>query len=166
LSFTENFYLSLERKVFLTRINADFTLQAFLDVHKTLIFKEPAMDTQPTTGDHLSSSQVHDSDKALESATAGLPAPDGPRAFRVTLARQHRSVEVPAEVSLLDALEAAGVIIPSVCREGHCGTCECAVLEGAVEHHDQILGPDERASNKIMMVCVSRAQGEHLVLDV
>ena len=101
-----------------------------------------------------------------ETDSAQSAGPTGPHPFQVTLARQQRTVEVAADVSLLDALEAAGVIVPSVCREGHCGTCECAVLEGEVEHHDLILGPDERASNRLLMVCVSRAKGERLVLDL
>ena len=87
-------------------------------------------------------------------------------AYTVHLARQNRTLEVDADVSLLDALEFEGVIVPSVCREGVCGTCECAVLEGEVDHRDQILGPAERASHRVMMVCVSRAKGSHLVLDL
>ena len=87
-------------------------------------------------------------------------------AYTVHLAKQNRTVEIDAEVSLLDALEFEGAIVPSVCREGVCGTCECAVLEGEVDHRDQILGPEERASHRVMMVCVSRAKGSHLVLDL
>lgn len=86
--------------------------------------------------------------------------------YTVHLAKQNRTLEINADVSLLDALEFEGVIVPSVCREGVCGTCECAVLQGEVDHRDQILGPDERASNRVMMVCVSRAMGSHLVLDL
>jgi len=112
---------------------------------------------------------------AVDSANTGLwpekglaqaTDPRGPRPFQVTLSRQQRTIEVAADVTLLDALEAAGVVVPSVCREGHCGTCECTVLEGEVEHHDLILGPDERATNRLMMVCVSRAKSEHLLLDL
>lgn len=89
-----------------------------------------------------------------------------PKGYTVHLARQNRTLEVDSDSSLLDVLEFEGVIVPSVCREGVCGTCECAVLEGEVDHRDQILGPDERASHKVMMVCVSRAKGSHLVLDL
>ncbi|MDZ4355874.1 MAG: 2Fe-2S iron-sulfur cluster binding domain-containing protein, partial [Variovorax sp.] len=52
------------------------------------------------------------------------------------------------------------------CKEGVCGACETAVIEGEVDHHDGILTKIERASNKTMMICVSRCKGERLVLDI
>jgi ferredoxin len=66
----------------------------------------------------------------------------------------------------LDALDDAGVPVPSSCREGTCGTCETTVLEGEVEHRDSILTDEERTSGNTMMVCVSRARSARLVLDV
>lgn len=88
------------------------------------------------------------------------------RTFAVRLARRGLDIEVPAGCSILDALEMEGIVVASVCREGHCGTCECSVLEGEVDHRDQILSADERASNSVMMLCVSRALGSRLVLDL
>lgn len=104
---------------------------------------------------------MSENEKLLQESVASASG-----AYTVHLAKQNRTVEIDAEVSLLDALEFEGVIVPSVCREGVCGTCECAVLEGEVDHRDQILGPEERASHRVMMVCVSRAKGSHLVLDL
>jgi hypothetical protein len=40
------------------------------------------------------------------------------------------------------------------------------VLEGAIDHRDQVLTAGERADGKSMMVCVSRAAGNRLVLDI
>ncbi len=98
-------------------------------------------------------------------------APSGPptqteHSFEVRLARAGSTHVVPPERSILDVLEDAGIIVPSVCKEGLCGTCECAVLEGDIEHKDQILSAQERASNQVMMICVSRAKTGHLVLDL
>ena len=104
---------------------------------------------------------MSENDKLLQDASTG-----DHKVYTVRLARQNRTIDIDAGVSLLDAVEFEGVIIPSVCREGVCGTCECAVLEGEVDHRDQLLGPEERASNRVMMVCVSRAKGSHLVLDL
>lgn len=104
-----------------------------------------------------------------------LPAQDAESAapehhFQVRLARRGLDIEVPAGCSILDALELEGVIVPSVCREGICGTCECPVLEGQVDHRDQILSEAERADapagSQVMMLCVSRARGARLVLDL
>ena len=51
------------------------------------------------------------------------------------------------------------------CREGNCGTCETNVLGGEIDHRDQILDDDEKAANDVMMICVSRAKGDRLILD-
>ena len=64
------------------------------------------------------------------------------------------------------ALRGAGLDLPSSCEQGVCGTCECRVLEGEVEHRDSILSASERAANAAMMTCVSRAKGARLVLDI
>jgi ferredoxin len=69
-------------------------------------------------------------------------------------------------VSVLDAMEDAGVSIMSSCEEGVCGTCEAAVLSGEIDHRDSVLTERERAAGDKMMVCVSRARGPRLVLDL
>lgn len=47
-----------------------------------------------------------------------------------------------------------------------CGTCETAILEGEAEHHDQYLSDAEKAAQKSLMICVSRARTPRLVLDL
>ena len=42
--------------------------------------------------------------------------------------------------TLLDAALMAGVDLPHDCRSGHCGTCRCAVVEGAVDGGDEDSG--------------------------
>lgn len=68
--------------------------------------------------------------------------------------------------SVLAALERAGLEQPYSCREGLCRTCEASLLEGAVEHRDHVLDADEQAANGSMILCVSRAAGERIVLDL
>src|SRR5450830_983361 len=82
------------------------------------------------------------------------------------LARSKKSVTVPAGKSLLDALLDAGLDVDHSCREGVCGACETKVLEGEPEHRDGVLSKSEKASNKMMMVCVSGCKGRRLVLDL
>jgi ferredoxin len=50
--------------------------------------------------------------------------------------------------------------------EGVCGTCECAVLEGTPDHRDSVLTDEEQGAGALMMICVSRARSERLVLDI
>jgi vanillate O-demethylase ferredoxin subunit len=52
------------------------------------------------------------------------------------------------------------------CQRGECGICQVAVLEGVPDHRDHILSDDERTSNKLMQICVSRAKTPRLVLDL
>ncbi|GAA4707315.1 PDR/VanB family oxidoreductase [Pseudonocardia yuanmonensis] len=103
----------------------------------------------------------------LERFAPKAGADDGPReAFEVELAQTGTILTVPAERSILDVVEEAGVGILSSCREGTCGTCETGVLEGVPDHRDSVLTADEQAQNDAMMICVSRSCSARLVLDL
>lgn len=86
------------------------------------------------------------------------------RAFVVELRRSGRTVEVPADRSILEALRAAGVPTVSSCESGTCGTCRTRLLEGEADHRDMVLTEEERQDQ--VMICISRACGERLVLDL
>ncbi len=87
--------------------------------------------------------------------------------FTVELVRSGLTLEVPPDKSLLAVLIEHGLTLPSVCREGWCGTCQVRVLEGKVDHRDDILDEEIKAGHSVMQVCVSRARpGERLILDL
>jgi ferredoxin len=86
--------------------------------------------------------------------------------YVVQLARSGVELPVPPGSSLLDALTAHGIAVESSCREGICGCCEVAVLEGEVDHRDAVLSESERAAHRTMMVCCSGARSARLVLDL
>jgi ferredoxin-NADP reductase len=86
--------------------------------------------------------------------------------FEVELARTGLVVTVGPGDSVLDALARAGAPVLSSCQQGVCGTCEVPVLSGEVDHRDSLLDDDERADSTCMFVCVSRARGGRLVLDL
>ncbi|EHR51833.1 flavodoxin reductase family protein [Saccharomonospora marina XMU15] len=88
------------------------------------------------------------------------------RPFEVECAASGLTVTVPAGVSILDSLARAGVEVPSSCTEGVCATCETVVLDGEPDHRDSVLSEEEREEGEVMMICVSRAKGGRLVLDV
>jgi len=94
-------------------------------------------------------------------------APPVGAAFDVLLARSKRSVRVLADQSLLEAIEAAGMEVPYLCRGGVCGFCHTRVLEthGELLHHDHFLSDADKAAGRSIMPCVSRARGQ-LVLDL
>ncbi|MFG2623568.1 PDR/VanB family oxidoreductase [Streptomyces sp. NPDC048473] len=86
--------------------------------------------------------------------------------FDVICSRTGRTVEVGPGSSVLDALEGAGITVPSSCRDGICGTCETKVLEGTPDHRDFLLSEGEKAAGASMMLCVSRSRTPRLVLDL
>ncbi len=90
--------------------------------------------------------------------------PGQARPFVAFLQDSQVEVAVPADRTLQQALQAAGFDVPCDCGEGLCGTCEVAVLSGEVEHRDKVLSRAERASQRRMMACCSRAAGERIVL--
>lgn len=85
--------------------------------------------------------------------------------FTVRLARSGGTVAVGSEQSMLEALEAAGVPIPSLCRGGVCGECITRVVEGLPEHRDDFLSAEEHAGNMLVMPCVSRSMTSCLAVD-
>jgi vanillate O-demethylase ferredoxin subunit len=103
----------------------------------------------------------------FEYFNAGQPDADaGSSALVVHLARTGRSVPVPAQVPIIDALRAAGVAIDTSCEQGVCGTCITRVLNGLPAHHDLFLTDAEKARGDCMAICVSRSLTPDLVLDL
>lgn len=88
------------------------------------------------------------------------------RTFRLELRRSGRSVEVPMGKTVLRVLQDAGIDVDFGCEEGVCGACETRVFEGEIEHRDNLLSKEEKASNKTMLICVSSCRSERLVLDL
>ena len=87
-------------------------------------------------------------------------------AVEVVLAESGRTVMVGPETSILAALLEDGVDVLHDCTEGICGSCETKVIEGEVDHRDYVLTDREKAAGDCMMVCVSRACGQRLVLGL
>ena len=94
-------------------------------------------------------------------------SPERGEAFEVKLDASNKTVQVGEQQSLLEALEAAEVDVPYLCRGGACGQCETEVLssDGKFSHNDHLLTEDEKFSGKKIMPCVSRFEGKTLVLD-
>ncbi|WP_175942893.1 PDR/VanB family oxidoreductase [Caballeronia sp. BCC1704] len=93
-------------------------------------------------------------------------APAVNHGYSVELARSKKLIDVAPGATLLDSLLEAGVEVEHSCMEGICGSCETRVLGGCPDHRDSVLSASERATNQVMMVCVSGCKGEKLVLDL
>jgi cytochrome P450/ferredoxin-NADP reductase len=95
----------------------------------------------------------------------GAPKPRGEQPFEVCCQRSGKTITVGANVTLLEALEGAGLTVPFSCRAGSCGACALTVLEGEIDHRDSVLTDDEKAEGKTILTCVSRGK-TRLVLDM
>ncbi|OYO14148.1 cytochrome [Enemella evansiae] len=99
-------------------------------------------------------------------STLGELDPSTEHAFELRLADSGQTLVVPPDRTVLDTLRAANLDVPSDCEEGLCGTCEVPVLAGEVDHRDLVLDAGERAANRSMMSCCSRARGDSLTLGL
>lgn len=103
--------------------------------------------------------------QALHSEEFLAPGTGNP--FTVELAASGKTITVGPTQSLLEAVEAAGVDAPYLCRGGACGQCETAILkcDGTILHRDHWLTPEDVAEGRKIMPCVSRFEGKTLVID-
>jgi ferredoxin-NADP reductase len=118
---------------------------------------EERADSWPQGALHLERFSVPD-DLAVHEA--------GDAPFEVVAKRTGVTVTVPADATILETLEDAGVSTLSSCSQGICGACETRVVEGRPEHRDYVLGEEEKASGEYIMICVSRTRTPRLVLDI
>lgn len=80
--------------------------------------------------------------------------------------RSGRSIAVPADQSILAALQGAGLPVATSCGTGVCGTCETRVLRGTPLHLDSVMPDADKDEVGVFYPCVSRARTPELVLDV
>jgi ferredoxin-NADP reductase len=92
---------------------------------------------------------------------AGIVRPNEP--FTVVCARSEKAVEVPAELTMLKALEIAGVELPGSCLRGVCGACAVTVVAGHAEHRDSLTTDEASAT---LYPCVSRSLTPELTIDL
>lgn len=88
------------------------------------------------------------------------------RTHTVTLVPLGASFEADEADTLLQALEAAGLDMPSSCRNGTCRTCLCRVRSGSAVHTIDWpgLSLDEKREGYIL-ACVAQARSA-LLLEV
>ncbi len=108
---------------------------------------------------HWSPGNVH-----FESFDEGGAAKPDDKPFTVKLAKSGGDFEVPIGRSILSVLREHGCNTVWSCESGTCGTCRTGLLEGEADHRDMVLLPEEMQSQ--IMICVSRAKGERLVIDL
>jgi len=75
-------------------------------------------------------------------------------------------VDVSAGLSVLRALQGAGLAIATSCGDGVCGTCETRVLAGTAQHLGSVMSDAGKDEIGVFYPCVSRSTSAELVLDL
>ena len=106
----------------------------------------------------------------LPPGMSGLAAPQPAGASEVAPATVTFSVSgvsaaMPADQTVLEAAEGAGVEIPYSCRIGECGVCVTRLLEGQVTMAvESGLDPSDKAEGYIL-ACQAKSTGVPLVVE-
>jgi ferredoxin-NADP reductase len=113
--------------------------------------------------------------EVFEAAVAASAARDKPEAgsvparqargsFDVTCARSGKTMPIAPGQTLLEAADAAGIALESLCRAGICGTCRTRVTTGEVACASDALSAEERAGG-LVLACVATAHS-NCTIDV
>ena len=108
----------------------------------------------------LSENQIH-----IELFTAP-ETQSGDQAFEVEIHETGEVFTIPVGKTIIDVLEEAGKDLMFDCQRGDCGICQTDIISGVPDHRDVVLSEADRASGKVMQICVSRAKSTRLVLDL
>ncbi|GAA1859889.1 hybrid-cluster NAD(P)-dependent oxidoreductase [Brevibacterium marinum] len=89
------------------------------------------------------------------SGTAGTAAGGSPlSSFGIEFTSSGKHIDCDRETTVLDAAVEAGMVFPSSCEEGMCGTCKSVLVSGEVEmNHAGGIRPKEIAAGKFLPCC-------------
>lgn len=94
---------------------------------------------------------------------SGPPADAEPAGPRIRFARSAREVVCPPGTTVLEAAADAGIVLPSSCEEGLCGTCTSTLLSGSVDmRHQGGIRPRQIAA-QMFLPCCSTPEGDIVV---
>ncbi len=102
----------------------------------------------------------------FEHFTAPAPVRTDDGTFIVRVASSGALLPVGPDRTIVGVLADAGIMVPTSCEQGVCGTCMVRVLEGIPDHRDIYLSEAERKSRAVILPCCSRALSAEIVLDI
>lgn len=100
----------------------------------------------------------------VEAAPTAEPATAGTATFKVTFAKQGKTLDVRADQTVLSAARAGGIKLPTSCGNGVCGTCKSKLVSGQVDMQHQGGIRQREVDAGFFLPCCSRPLSE-LVLE-
>jgi len=89
-----------------------------------------------------------------------------PKPFQVILNQSGQSIMVKKDETIIDALQLNNIKVPYSCLQGTCGTCITKVTDGEIDHRDAVLSEEDKMKGDQMCLCVSRAKGKNITIDI
>jgi ferredoxin-NADP reductase len=93
--------------------------------------------------------------EAVEAEVA-LDAEAQVKTYTVTFTKTRRTIEVPANMFVLEAAKRAGMRLPSSCTQGLCGTCKSKKISGTIDMHHQGGIRQREIDAGMMLLCCSK----------
>lgn len=102
----------------------------------------------------ISPERIHEESYVLAVPPPVAMAEPATEGFTIEFSRRGRSILCPPDTPILDAAAAAGIMLPSSCGQGMCGTCKVTKISGDVEmNHNGGIRPREVNQGKVLLCC-------------
>lgn len=107
---------------------------------------------------------LYQGDRLIPEAKAASTALLHRVTLRLPTNEESATFECAEDQFILNAALAAGLGLPFGCRMGSCGACSGRVVEGRVEHVDQLVLRDDQIASGFALLCKSRPRSDVVIL--
>ncbi|KAB8313796.1 oxidoreductase [Erwinia endophytica] len=104
-------------------------------------------------------------DERIFAESFSLAWRESERGFWLEIADDSRRIWVSGQQTMAEALIAAGYDVAISCGVGQCGSCALDMVAGEADHRDSYLTDEQKAAQRRVMPCCSRALSAVLVID-
>lgn len=100
--------------------------------------------------------------EAIEGEIA-LDAPALVKTFKVEFTKTRRAIDVPENMTVLEAAKRAGMRLPSSCTQGMCGTCKSKKVSGSVDMTHQGGIRQREIDAGMVLLCCSKPTSDLVI---